>query len=303
MKRSGQLTVFVALLLLGIDPSNADNGIVTQQLTQWADLISGVNQNGSGGGGDANRPGSGDIWGYSATNGPDQWANLDPSFSLCGNGTQQSPIDIVLTDVVPHDLPDITYLYQPSSILVFNNGHTLESTYDPGSYIILDGVEYDLKQVHFHSLSEHTVAFGAHYPLEMHLVHTDAAGNIAVVAIFIKEGAKNQALQPLWQWWPKNAGHIHNPPDIAYNVWDALPQDRRSYRYTGSLTTPPCSENVKWVLLRQSIEMSTQQLGKFRDIMEHSCCAEDGAGNVNNRRPIQPLNGRQVVFDTTQDAS
>jgi carbonic anhydrase len=295
MKKSRQLMAFVTLLLLGANSSSADQPDLFQVLNETSVLE--LERPNTAQDNNSNPP----EWGYGESNGPKKWASLDPSYHLCGDGMQQSPIDIVLTDVVPQDLPDVTYFYQPSSIYVFNNGHTLESTYDPGSYIILDDVEYDLQQVHFHSLSEHTVAFGAHYPIEMHLVHADAAGNLAVVVVFIKEGTENQALQTIWQFWPKNAGHTHNPPDVTYNIWDAFPQDRRSYRYMGSLTTPPCTENVKWVLLRQSIEMSTQQIGEFRDILEHSCCPEDGAANINDRRSTQSLNGRQVVFDTTQD--
>ncbi len=205
---------------------------------------------------------------------------------------EQSPIDIDPMEVTLTDLPDVQYFYQPTSIHMVNNGHsTLQGTYDPGSFIIIDDIEYDLQQFHFHSISEHTLALGAHFKMEMHLVHTSADGKAAVVTLLIREGEENQTLKEIWDNMPKHIEQeIFFPAENSFNIMDTFPSDRRSYRYEGSLTTPPCTEGVRWIILREPIEMSAEQIEKYRNITQHVCCS-------NNNRPIQPLNGRRVFFD------
>lgn len=236
------------------------------------------------------------IWGYEDSNGPDKWAELDDSFYLCSKGMSQSPIDIDPMTVIPQDLPDIGFFYQPTSVHVFNNGRTIELEYDPASFIEIGGIDYELKQLHFHSYSEHTLALGAHFAMEMHLVHLstdpDTDTPVAVVTAFIREGEENQVLKRVWKNLPKHEGNEFYLP-FSLNIDDALPTDRRTYRYKGSFTTPPCTEGVQWAVLKQPIEMSREQIKKFRKILNHSCCD-------NNYRPAQPLNGRQIFFDTTQ---
>lgn len=238
------------------------------------------------------------IWGYEKSNGPDKWAELDPAFKLCGTGMTQSPIDISPgepSEVVRQDLPDVLFNYGSTPIDLLNTGRHIELQYEPGSFIDVSGHQYDLNQVHFHSLSEHTVGQGAHFPMEMHLAHEDAAGKLVVVTVFIREGEENQALKQAWHFLPLYQDQAISLPFLV-NIADALPTDRRTYRYKGSFTTPPCAEGVKWIIFREPIEMSRQQIGIFRKIQKLSCC-------FNNNRPTQPLYGRTVVFDTTTDTT
>lgn len=235
-------------------------------------------------------------WGYEGEIGPEHWGSLDPSFATCAEGAAQSPIDLRPTilrserNVLRRNLPPIRFEYEaimPFSVL--NNGHTIEVPYEEGGFIGTGRRRFELLQFHFHAPSEHTVEGGAEYPMEMHLVHQHRSGRLAVVALFVRRGAENQALARVWDELPDEAGE-----EIAVgallDVGDVLPADRRYYRYDGSLTTPPCTEGVLWHVLLEPIEMSTEQIDAFVTALEASCCRR-------NNRPAQPLNGRRVVLD------
>lgn len=237
------------------------------------------------------------IWGYKKSNGPDKWAELDPEFHLCADGLEQAPIDIDSANVTSEDLPDIKFFYESTPVHILNNGRTVEVEYEPGSFIELGGESYELKQFHFHSISEHTVSLGAHFPIEMHLVHVntnpDSETPVAVVTAFIREGEENETLRETWYYLPPHEGYEYTLP-FDINIEEALPTDRRTYRYKGSFTTPPCTEGVRFLIFKQPIEMSKKQIKHFRKVLRKSCCH-------NNNRPTQPLNGRQIFFDTTQE--
>ena len=220
-------------------------------------------------------------WGYEGTHGPEHWGSLDPGFALCSSGREQSPID--LTGAEPGDLSEIVFNYAPSPISILNNGHTIQVDYQPGSAIVLDGTRYGLIQFHFHHRSEHTVDGGS-FPLELHLVHANADGALAVVGIFLEEGAANEALAPVWQHLPAEAG----PAAVVRESVDAaalLPERRTTWRYAGSRTTPPCSEGVSWLVMTEPVTASREQIEAFSALFP-----------VNNR-PLQPLNGRRLVTD------
>ena len=156
---------------------------------------------------------------------------------MCSNGREQSPID--LTGAEQRALSEIGFDYAPSPVSIQNNGHTIQVDCRAGSGIVLDGTRYGLVQFHFHHRSEHTVD-GADFPLELHLVHADANGALAVVGVFLEEGAANEALAPVWRHLPAEAG----PAALVEGTVDAnalLPDRRTTWRYRGSLTTPPCS--------------------------------------------------------------
>ena len=157
--------------------------------------------------------------------------------------------------------------------------------YAPGSFFTLDGEQYDLKQFHFHAPSEHTVD-GQPAAIELHLVHETAGGQKAVVGVLINEGAANTAFQPVWDHLPAAEG-AEQEYDVQVNAADLLPVDQTTFRYAGSLTTPPCSEGVSWFLMIRPIELSAEQIAAFTAIY-------DG-----NNRPVQPLDGRTVEADTT----
>jgi carbonic anhydrase len=223
-------------------------------------------------------------WSYSGATGPAYWGSLSPEYALCSNGRSQSPIDIAAA--APRDLPNITFNYQPSPMSIINNGHTVQVNYAPGSYIILDGERFDLAQFHFHAPSEHTIK-GAHAAAEMHLVHKSASGGLAVVGVMLREGAPNTNFEPIAANMP-DSGQTVQKPEIMVNAAGLLPADARTYRYAGSLTTPPGTEGVKWNLMLEPVTVSSSQLAAFRRRYDA------------NNRPIQKLNGREIIEDTTR---
>ncbi|MDE2928764.1 MAG: carbonic anhydrase family protein [Acidobacteriota bacterium] len=217
-------------------------------------------------------------WGYEPHNGPAHWGTLDPAFSVCAMGEEQSPID--LTADRNADPMAIEFEYRRTRIAVENNGHTIQVNPDPGSATVLSGVRFELLQFHFHHASEHTVD-GIQFPLEMHLVHQNDGGSLAVVGILFQEGPANEALAPVWANFPTEptASHVVSGElDLAA----LLPATRTTWRYRGSLTTPPCTEGVNWTVLTEPLTMSPEQIAAF------------GAVYPNNFRTVQPL-GKRVL--------
>lgn len=220
-------------------------------------------------------------WGYSGATGPDHWGTLSEQFVLCCSGRVQSPINI--DQAQPTDqLGPMTITYQATPIKVINNGHTIEVAYAPGSTLTFAGVTYELVQFHFHNPSEHTFT-GEATALEAHLVHHDGNGHLAVIGVFLTVGAENPFLAQFWEHLPADIGSLTVPG--AINVHDLLPADLSYYTYEGSLTTPPCSEGVRWLLLREVVPMSAEQVATFQ------------ARYSGNARPTQPLNER-VLFSS-----
>ena len=233
-------------------------------------------------------------WGYEAENGPDVWAALSPEYILCAEGKHQSPIDLV--NPTPVKLPPITHeYYRTTDLNIRNTGHTIAVTYPEGNWIVVDGTRYQLLQFHFHAPSEHTVA-GKPFDMEMHLVHKSEVGSLAVVGLLIENGSHNFAFDPIWAHLPavpgetQHIGHVNVDLHLMLStngqVTDEAGQPfSNTYRYDGSLTTPPCSENVKWIVLTTPIEMSEAQIAAFKAIIH------------DNNRPVQPLNGRKLLTD------
>ena len=218
-------------------------------------------------------------WGYTGAGGPAHWGDLKDEYILCKIGQNQSPIDI--GPVVEARLEPITFDYGAEPLEVINNGHTIQVNRGGGT-IMVDGQSFRLLQFHFHGPSEHTVG-GKHHPLEMHLVHRSADGHLAVVGVFLKEGAENPALAAVWEHMPERAGGKARAETVRLDVDALLPKDRSYFRYSGSLTTPPCSEGVRWLVLRQPVEVSAEQIRRFREVMEA------------NNRPVQPLHARKIL--------
>ena len=222
-------------------------------------------------------------WTYSGEEGPEHWGALSEEFGLCATGEEQSPIDLV--DAAGENLPDITFNYQPSALNIINNGHTVQVNYDPGSSIEVDGVVYDLLQFHFHSQSEHTID-GASYPLELHLVHSTPEGNLAVVGVMLEAGEENAAFASTWENAPGEASEGMQIDGATVNALDMLPAGGAYYSYGGSLTTPPCSEGVKWHVMTTPVQVSQAQIDAMADILQ------------GNYRPVQPLHDRELAVDT-----
>lgn len=218
-------------------------------------------------------------WSYSGKTGPKFWGDLSPEYRLARTGKRQSPIDI--RNTIPTPAQRLNFNYEPSKIHLIFNGHTIQENEDPGSYGLAGGRRFQLQQFHFHSPSEHTID-GNHFPMEMHLVHKAADGTVGVVAVFIREGEHNDAFDPVWNMLP-DANSPNRESDVEIDTAAMLPDSPRYYSYEGSFTTPPCTEQVKWIVLADPVSLSKAQIERFRMVI-------DG-----NNRPVQPLNGRQIL--------
>ncbi|KQV61959.1 carbonate dehydratase [Duganella sp. Root198D2] len=218
-------------------------------------------------------------WSYEGATGPQNWAALEQDFSTCKLGHNQSPIDIRKTSKAK--LPALEFAYSPSPLKILDNGHTIQVNYAAGSSVTIDGKRYDLLQFHFHKPSEEKIN-GRSYPMVAHLVHKNAEGKLAVVAVLFQKGHENPLVQTLWDALPKEKGEAQEVSGVSIDIGKLLPATQGYYNFAGSLTTPPCSEEVNWFVLKTPVEMSAAQLKRFAHVYKH------------NARPIQPLNGRTV---------
>jgi carbonic anhydrase len=219
-------------------------------------------------------------WTYGGAQGPTHWGQLSGDFSECAKGQQQSPVDI--QHETPADLPPIQFNYVPSPLRIIDNGHTIEVMVAPGSSIQVGDAKYELQQFHFHHPAEERI-HGKSFPLVAHLVHKSAEGKLAVVAVLFKHGAPNAFLKGLWKNMPPDKGVEHAPEGVTFDLNQLLPKDRGYYTFSGSLTTPPCSEQVTWFVLKTQAEMSKDGEAAFVKKYPH------------NARPVQPLYGRSVL--------
>ncbi|MBL4645113.1 MAG: carbonic anhydrase family protein [Rhizobiales bacterium] len=222
----------------------------------------------------------GSQWGYSGAAGPDFWGNLKNEYAVCGTGKMQSPINI--SGGLSVIASDIEFNYSVSDLTIRNNGHTVQVDYNPGSSIEVNGEQFNLLQFHFHTPSENLID-GKTYPMEMHLVHQNSAGQLAVVGVMMEYGERNIALAEIWNHLPEHAGaptRIHN---VAMNARDLLPITGNYHHFMGSLTTPPCSEGVNWYVLSEPVQASADQIGMFTAIIGE------------NARPAQPTHNRMLI--------
>jgi carbonic anhydrase len=217
-------------------------------------------------------------WSYSGATGPDNWATLSSKFSDC-SGRNQSPVD--LNSFIEAELKPIKFVYNAGN-QVINNGHTIQVNSGGGGYIELDNQKFRLLQFHFHAPSENHIK-GKSFPMEAHLVHGDDQGNLAVVAVMFEEGSENPILQQVWQVMPKQAGGKKNLSSPLH-PYKLLPTQRSYYRFNGSLTTPPCTEGVHWIVMKRAVSASVEQIRMFEEVMHHP-----------NNRPIQALNSRMIL--------
>ena len=220
-------------------------------------------------------------WGYGPEDGPVVWGRLSSEYALCAVGSRQSPIDIV--GATQAEVPNVAFHYQPMKLEVENNGHTVEVASTNENWIEVGGARYDLAQFHFHTPGEHTVA-GRPFDMEVHLVHRNDEGTLAVVGIFVRRGGPHRVLDVLAERLPK-PGESFAIEETKIAASELLPEASRIFRYEGSLTTPPCSEGVQWLVLEKPVEISDAGLAAFE------------AALGNNSRPVQPLNGRELLID------
>ena len=219
-------------------------------------------------------------WGYSGEHGPDNWGKMKPEYKLCENGISQSPIDF--NSPISASLIKINFNYKPTNLNIINNGHTIQVNYTNGSFAVIDGKKYSLLQFHFHTPSEHTVS-GMHFDMEMHLVHKNKEGKLAVVGVFIKVGKEDKNFDSIIANIPEHKTEAKQY-DEKIDVNSLLPKNKSYFHYFGFLTTPPCTEGVSWSVLTTPIEISRQQYQKFHSIIG------------NNNRPVQPINNRFVLI-------
>ncbi|MCB5194940.1 carbonic anhydrase [Deefgea salmonis] len=220
-------------------------------------------------------------WSYEGETGPSHWGDMKSEFNLCRDGKQQSPINI--SEVYSHELEPLQFQYRDSKTNIQNNGHTIQLNYDPGSFLVIGNDRYQLLQFHFHTPSEEAVG-GQRYPMVAHLVHKNEAGQLAVIAVLLNQGSNAQAmLAQFWDKFPQNPNETRSYDDIRYNINDLLPSNRQYWTFMGSLTTPPCSEGVRWLVLKTPQTLSAAQIARFEREFPM------------NARPIQSLQQRAIL--------
>jgi len=220
----------------------------------------------------------GNQWSYDGESGPQAWARLKPEFAKCASGTRQSPIDI--RDGIRVDLEPVQFDYRPSAFSVLDNGHTVQVNVAPGSSIEVMGRRFELAQFHFHRPSEERID-GKQFDMVVHLVHKDVAGRLAVVAVLLERGSAHPLVQSVWNNLPLERGDevsARGPLDLS----QLLPKDPRYFTYMGSLTTPPCSEGVLWMVMQQPVSVSSEQIDVFARLYPM------------NARPLQQTSGRLI---------
>lgn len=223
--------------------------------------------------------GGGPHWEYEGKEGPQHWGALHKDYAACGIGKVQSPINI--TDTRKEKLPGIEFAYSPTPLKIINNGHTVQVNLGGGSGIKIGKDSYKLLQFHVHTPSEEQVN-GKAYDMVAHFVHKNDAGRLAVVAVLFETGKDNAALAPVVTHLPKKAGPEQSVAGVSIDAAKLLPADKGYYTFEGSLTTPPCSEGVRWMVLKSPVQASSAQLASIRAVVHH------------NARPVQPLHGRVV---------
>ena len=217
-------------------------------------------------------------WDYAGSGGPESWGQMKPEFSKCSTGTRQSPIDI--REGIKVNLDAVQFDYKPSGFRVVDNGHTVQVNLAAGNSIEVMGRRYELVQFHFHRPSEERVD-GRQFDMVAHLVHKDVDGRLAVVAVLLERGSALPVVQSVWNNLPLERGDEVAARGML-NLNDLLPVERSYFTYMGSLTTPPCSEGVLWMVMKQPVQISGDQIGIFARLYPM------------NARPVQSAAGRLI---------
>lgn len=219
-------------------------------------------------------------WTYTGPEDPKHWGKLDPAYAACANGHRQSPIDI--RDAKKADLPALNFDYNAVPISIVDNGHTVMINYESGSTLTVGHKVYKLTQFHFHHPSEEHIN-GKKFDMVAHLVHADAEGHLAVVAVLFTKGVANPLLETLWRNIPTEKEKTLALSSLSVNAKVLLPADLGYYTFSGSLTTPPCTEGVSWFVLKTPSTLSPEQLTTFAKLYPA------------DNRPIQPTYQREIL--------
>jgi len=230
-----------------------------------------------------------DSYDYTGDRGPGFWGELSPEFALCSKGDRQSPIDV--GDLTPAESGSVVLHYQPSGMHIRRDQHTVRLDIDPGSFVELDGTRYTLKELHFHRISGHAIN-GRQYPLEAHLVHESWRGKLLIISALIKYGHPNWHLIAIIRSSPEEAGGEFHDPEVKLGMDKFLADPKGKplefYRYDGSLTVPPCTEGVQWLVMKNILGAHRVQQYAFRKLAP------------GNYRPLQPSNDRPVSLQPAE---
>jgi carbonic anhydrase len=221
-------------------------------------------------------------WTYGGPAGPAKWGSLDKGFATCKLGQNQSPIDIPDAKVRKGDLPGLLFNYKPSPLRIVDNGHSIQVNYAPGSFVTVAGVRYELVHFDFHKPGEEKLD-GKGHDMDVHLVHQGPGGKLGVIAVQLDAGKEHALIKTLWDNLPKEKGKESVVDTVYVNAINLLPPSKGYYTFAGSLTTPPCSEDVTWFVLKTPVQVSADQIARF------------GRSYPMNARPVQPLNGRDIL--------
>jgi carbonic anhydrase len=220
-------------------------------------------------------------WSYEGINGPQAWGKLKPDFNVCALGKRQSPINIEDSSTLQGPAEPLLFNYTASSGSVVNNGHTIQVDLYGDNSVTVRGSTYKLLQFHFHTPSEEQINY-RNYAMVAHLVHKNNEGQLAVVAVLLDAGVANALIDKVWTYMPLDTGDRVRMPVGLIDMNELLPKDQRYYQFMGSLTTPPCTEGVLWMVLKQPTAVSREQIRLFTQLFPR------------NARPVQPVNGRAV---------
>jgi carbonic anhydrase len=218
-------------------------------------------------------------WGYAGPGAPENWAKLHPGYAVCGTGKRQSPIDI--RGGIKVDLDPIRFDYRNTLFRITDNGHTVQVDVAEGNTITVTGRSYQLQHLQFHRPSEVRIN-GKPFDMAVHLVHKDYDDNLAIIAVLLEKGDEHPVIQTLWNHLPLEVGMGVTPPDAAIDLAKLLPAGRAYYTHMGSLTTPPCTENVTWMVFKEAVQISPEQSSIFARLYP------------NNARPVQPAHDRLI---------
>jgi len=222
------------------------------------------------------------AWAYSGANGPAKWGKLSKENAVCGTGQLQSPIDIPDANVRKGDIPPLLFNYKPTPIRIVDTGTTIQVNYPPGSFLTVSGKRFELVSIDFHKPSESKVS-GKGHDMSAHLVHKGEGGKQAIIVVFLDQGNENEVVKTLWKNLPAAKGKEVVVDGTQINALGLLPKTKDYYQYEGSLSTPPCTENVTWIVLKTPTTLSGESIARFGRLY---------TGNV---RPIQPRNDRDIV--------
>ncbi len=223
-------------------------------------------------------PKHGTVWSYEGELGPANWSKINVDWAKCGTGNRQSPID--LRDGIKVNLEQISFDYHPTSFSEVNNGHTIQVTVGGGNFITVGNTVYELQEFHFHRPSEEKIN-GRGTEMVIHLVHKSAEGKIAIIAVLLERGQPHRLMQTIWDNLPLEKFDTVSP-SIVIDPTDALPERREYFTYMGSLTEPPCTEGVLWMVFKQPMQASPAQMALFSRLYPL------------NARPVQSTAGRLI---------